>query len=339
MPIRTQTIDLELLHPFTIARGTKNVSSIVVAELEHGGILGYGESCPNAYYSESTATVAQAIDDVSEWMSGQSPLAYEHLLEDLSQRMGGESRAALSCLDLAVFDWVGKKLGVSVHRLLGVDPALSPQTSLTIGIDTPQRMVEKLREAGDVPIIKVKVGMPGDVEVVRALRRESRAVFRVDANCGWELREAIEKSHELASLGVEFIEQPLPPEQLDAMEEVYAKSALPLVADENSVVAADLPALVGRFHGINIKLVKCGGLRPALRMIHVARALGFRVMLGCMVDSSLSAAAAAQIAPLVDDVDLDGPLLIKNDPFRGLSYIGARPVVSNLPGLGVEPAD
>jgi L-alanine-DL-glutamate epimerase-like enolase superfamily enzyme len=223
--------------------------------------------------------------------------------------------------------------------LLGLSAQDLPLTSFTVGIDSLDRMVEKLQAACRHPIIKIKLGTDDDVEIVRTLRRETEAVLRVDANCGWDAKKTIAMSHELHALGVEFIEQPLPAEELDAMEEVYRHSALPLIADENCVVPEDVPELRGRFHGINVKLVKCGGILPALRALELARLLGLKTMLGCMIESSLCITAAAHLGPLADFVDLDGPLLITNDPFRGVEYEGARLRLPQRPGLGVEPRD
>lgn len=307
---------------------------MVIAELDHDGIVGIGEACPNRYYNETPESIVDALAAQKAWLATRSPLGYTHFLEEAEEKLA-ECRGALSCLDLAVFDWVGKKLGQPLYRLFGLDLNRSPSTSYTIGIDSVENMVVKIREAAGFPIIKIKLGTPDDIEIVRALREQTEAVFRVDANCGWSVQEAIEKSKELAALGVEFIEQPLPANQLEAMEEVYAKSALPLVADENSVGPADVVHLRGRFHGINIKLVKCGGLLPAMRMVHLARTFGLKLMLGCMVDSSVSATAAAHLGPMMDYLDLDGPLLITNDPYRGVEYIDARPVPPDVPGIGV----
>jgi L-alanine-DL-glutamate epimerase-like enolase superfamily enzyme len=337
MKLATRVVGLKLRHTFTIARGSEDVSPAVVAELEHGGLNGLGEARPDDFYGETPESVQGALARLSGWFERREPLPYRHFLEQAALELGA-SRAALCALDLAVHDWIGKKLGAPLHRLLGLDPARLPATSFTIGIDTIERMVAKLREARGLPIIKVKLGTPNDIEIVRALRRETPATLRVDANCAWSATETIEKSRELEALGVEFIEQPLPPGSLDAMEEVYAKSALPLIADESSVVPADVPHLHRRFHGINIKLVKCGGIQPALRMVDLARAFDLKVMFGCMIESSLAATAAAQIGALADYLDLDSPLLITNDPYRGLAYDGGRLRLPPGPGLGVEPA-
>ena len=340
MIISPRIVELELCHTFTIARASSgdDVSRVVICELSNGDIDALGEVRPSAYYGESPESVVATLRRLSPWLEGRSPAAYRTLLEEAAEELG-EERAALCALDLAVHDWAAKKLGVPLHALFGISPARLPETSFTIGIDSLEGMLEKLREVSEegFTILKIKLGTPDDLDIVRALRKETSATIRVDANCAWEVQETIEKSRELAALGVEFIEQPLPADALDAMEEVCAKSALPVYADENSVTAADIPRLQGRFHGINIKLVKCGGLLPALRMIELARALGFKIMLGCMVESSISATAAAHIAPLVDAVDLDGPLLITNDPYTGVTYSGSRMRLPVEPGIGVVP--
>jgi len=326
---------LRLRHTFRIARGAEDVSEVVVAEVESGGIRGVGEASPSEYYGETPESVEEALGGIADWLSDRNPEHFRHVLDDARERLG-KARAALCALDLALLDWNGRKLGLPLHRILGLDPGRVPKTSFTIGIDSIPRMVEKLREAGDWPIIKVKLGTPEDLEIVRALRKETAAIFRVDANCGWTAAETIEKSRELAGLGVELIEQPLPPERLGDMERVRRESALPVFADENAVVPEDVPALAGKFHGINIKLVKCGGILPAIRMVHIARTLGLRVMFGCMIESSIGCTAAAQLGPLADHMDIDGPLLIANDPYQGLEYLKGEVRLPSGPGLGVE---
>ena len=337
MRLTAEIVDLELHHPFTIARGTQDVSQTVIARLQHGDYVGIGEACPSDFYGETPESVVEALSELAPWIEKGSPVEFRGLLEAAAEEFGPTRRAALSALDLAVHDWFGKRIGHPLYRLWGLDLRDTPPTSFTIGIDTTETMVAKIREASDAQVIKIKLGTDRDLEIVRALRAETEARLRVDANCAWSVSETVEKSVELKALGVEFIEQPLPPDELDAMEEVYAKSALPLIADENCIVAEDVPSLRGRFHGVNIKLIKCGGLLPALNIVSVARSLGMQLMIGCMVDSSVSATAAAHLGPLVDYLDLDGPLLIKNDPYHGLEYIKGRPIPLNRPGIGVEP--
>lgn len=314
---------LELRHTFTISRASQSETETVIVELRSGDERGYGEASPSSFYNETVESAVAALEREREFIESADLDCWYHVLEEAAERFGSD-RAALCAFDTAVHDVVSRRFGRPLWRLLGLDRARVPVSSFTVGIDTTERMVEKLREAERYPIIKVKLGTDRDIEIIRALRAASRATFRVDANCAWTADEAIEKSRELAALGVEFIEQPLPPEALDEMERVCRESALPVVADENAVVPKDVPGLLGRFHGINIKLVKCGGLLPARRMIETARALGLQIMYGCMIESSVLITAAAQIGALADWLDLDGNVLIKNDPFRGVENENGR---------------
>ena len=316
--LRTSIEDLTLRHRFTIARDSQDISRVVFAEFEHDGIIGWGEASPTPFYGETAESVEQDLLELRPWLARCDPRAWRHLLAEAAGYLEGR-RGALCALDLAVHDWAARSIGRSLWELWGLDPRRMPLSSFTIGIDTPEVMVAKLREAPGFPIYKIKVGTPGDIDILRRLRRETDAVFRIDANCGWTAEECIENSRELKALGVEFIEQPLPPDQLDAMEEVCARSALPIVADESSEVPEDVPKLVGRFDGINIKLIKCGGLAPALRMVETARTLGLKVMIGCMIESSVLITAAAQMGAMVDWLDLDGNILITDDPFVGVT--------------------
>jgi L-Ala-D/L-Glu epimerase len=334
--LKVRTADLQLRHTFTIARSSESVSRTVIVELEKDGVVGYGEASPSEFYGHTPESVAQSLEKARPALERADPRRFRPLLEELLEEVDGD-RAALCALDLAIHDWVGKRLGIPLHGLLGLDPARMPLSSFTIGIDSVPKMVEKVREAAGFPILKVKLGTRDDVGVIRALRAVSPARFRVDANCAWTAAETTEKSKELAALGVEFIEQPLPPERLAEMEEVRAASALPLYADESAVVPEDLPHLAGRFDGIVVKLVKCGGILPALRMVEVARTLGLKVMYGCMIESSVSISGAAQIGPLADHLDLDGAILITNDPFEGATNVAGRIALPHRPGLGVKP--
>jgi len=327
---------LRLKHRFTISRDSQEAAETVIVSLEHDGITGYGEASPSRFYNHTAESVSAALEAAAPLLEHADPLQYRRLLDSLLEELQG-NRAALCALDLAFFDWLGKCWGVPAFSILGLDPALAPISSFTIGISSLDHMREKAREAAGFPILKIKLGTGEDVDIIRALREETQAVFRVDANCAWSIQETIEKSRELAALGVEFIEQPLPPENLDGMEKIYRESALPIIADENSITPADVPGLVGRFHGINIKLVKCGGILPALRMIGMARTFGLKVMIGCMIESSVGISGSAQIGPLADYLDLDGAILIDNDPFRGVENHRGRLVYPLRPGLGVLP--
>ncbi len=336
MELQIHIHPLRLKHRFTISRDSQEVVETVVASLEQDGIVGYGEASPSRYYHHTPDSVAAALESARPLLEHADPLQYRHLLDALIESLQG-NRAALCALDLALFDWLGKRLGQPLHSVFGLEPALAPISSFTIGISSIGHMQEKVREAEGFPIFKIKLGTGEDLSIIRALREESLAAFRVDANCAWSVEETIEKSRELAALGVEFIEQPLPPENLEAMERVYRESALPVIADENSVTPDDVSRLAGRFHGINIKLVKCGGLLPAMRMIHLARTFGLKVMIGCMIESSVGISGGAQLGPLADYLDLDGAILIDNDPFHGVENHWGRLVFAERPGLGVIP--
>jgi len=245
--------------------------------------------------------------------------------------------AAAAAVDMALYDLAGKRLGVPLYELLGIDPGNTPVTSFTIGMDTPEIVEAKVEEAADYAVLKVKMGSDDDRQVLETVRRVTDRPLRVDANEGWSLEDAVSRLEWLEEMGVELVEQPLPEGELEAMQELRRLSPLPLFADESCHRATDIPRLATAFDGINIKLMKCGGLGEALRMIAVARAHGMQIMLGCMVESSLAITAAAHLSPLVDHADLDGNLLIGNDPFEGVTIEGGRLVLPDAPGLGVRP--
>jgi L-alanine-DL-glutamate epimerase-like enolase superfamily enzyme len=244
--------------------------------------------------------------------------------------------AARAALSSALHDLVAKRLGVPLHRLWGLDPCKAPKSTFTIGLDTPERIKAKVREAEQFPILKVKLGTDRDREILQAIRDATDKEIRVDANCGWTVKGAIRMLPVLDEFGVTVLEQPLPPEDLDGLAVITAQADIPVIADESCKTVADIPPLVGKVDGINIKLAKCGGLREALRMIAVARAHGLMVMVGCMIESSLGITAAAHFTPLVDIVDLDGAALLSNDPFVGAHIDGGQVTLPVAPGLGVR---
>jgi L-alanine-DL-glutamate epimerase-like enolase superfamily enzyme len=239
---------------------------------------------------------------------------------------------------MAAYDLLGKRAGLPVHALLGLDPTCAPRTSFTIGIDTPEVMAEKAREAEQYPILKVKVGTPTDqqnLDAVRAARPD--AVIRVDANEAWTPKEAVAGIERIAQFGIEFVEQPVAARDLEGLRMVRDAVSLPVIADESCIVPADVSRVAPYVDGINIKLMKCGGIYPALQMIHLARAHNLAVMMGCMIESSLAMTAAAQLSPLLDYADLDGHLLIDDDPYTGVMVEDGRLVLPQAPGLGVQP--
>jgi L-alanine-DL-glutamate epimerase-like enolase superfamily enzyme len=328
--LRHRRLDLELRHTFRLARGASDVRSNLIVELEEDGQLGLGEAAPLAHYGQDWRSAAHAV----ETMVGRldDPRAFDSAAARAA--VAGEP-AAEAAVDMALRDLAGKRLGAPLWELLGLAPRPTPPTSFTIGLDTPEAVARKVREAGDFEILKIKLGSEGDRQVLEAVRGETDRPVRVDANEGWTLAEARERLDWLAGMGVELVEQPLPADRLAESRELRRSSPLPIVADESAHRATDVPRLAEAFDGINIKLMKCGGLGEALRMIHVARAHGMQVMLGCMIESSLAVTAAAHLSPLVDWADLDGNLLVTNDPFVGATVEGGRLVLPEGPGLGV----
>jgi L-alanine-DL-glutamate epimerase-like enolase superfamily enzyme len=328
-------IDLRLRHTFTIARSSRDVEPTLVVNIEHDGIVGYGEASPSERYGETPATVGAFFGrlDLSQF---RDPFALDEILDYVSKASQGDS-AAKAAIDIALHDWVGKKLAVPLWKLWGCNPGKAPVTSFTIGLDSPDKMLEKVLEADRFPILKVKVGVPHDRDIIDFLRRNTTKKIRVDANEGWKRKEeALETILWLEEQGIEFVEQPLPANQLDDIAWLRKRVHIPLIADESVTMAADIPRLNEAFDGINIKLMKCTGLREALRMINTARALSMKVMLGCMIESSIGISAAAQLSPLVDYADLDGNLLITNDPFEGVTVSDGRLELGNSPGIGAR---
>jgi L-alanine-DL-glutamate epimerase-like enolase superfamily enzyme len=332
---RYEHIDLRLRHTFTISRSSRVVEPTFLVTFEHDGISGYGEASPSPRYGETPATVAAFFErlDMTQF---SDPFALDRILGSVAQIAPGNG-SAKAAIDIALHDWIGKKLNRPLWKMWGCDAAATPLTSFTIGLDTPEKMVEKVREAEEYPVLKVKVGVGNEREIIAMLRRHTKKVIRVDANEGWKSREdALETILWLEDQGVEFVEQPMPADRLSDIAWLRERVHIPLIADESLRTAADIPALKEAFDGINIKLMKCGGLREATRMIHTARAMSMKIMLGCMIESSVGISAAAQLSPLVDYADLDGNLLIANDPFDGVGVAGGRLRLSDLPGIGVR---
>jgi L-alanine-DL-glutamate epimerase-like enolase superfamily enzyme len=328
---------LPLRHPFTISRGTVEVQDTVVVQLHEGGCFGYGEATTNPYYGATVESLMRRITAAAPLLRGVAADDLDAVLAAIGSALGDDTFARCA-LDMAAHDLWAKRQDRPLHRLWGLDPAAGPASNYTIGIDTPERMVRKLAEVPEWPIYKIKLGTDRDLEIIRELRRHTDKPFRVDANCGWSVKQAIEFSGPLAELGVEFIEQPLAAED-PGMEEVRRHSALPVFADESCGVEADVDACAGRFHGINIKLVKCGGLAPARRMIARARELGLDVMCGCMTESTVGISALAQIVPQLDFVDMDGAALLASDIASGVVVEGGLRRYPDRPGTGVELLD
>ncbi len=332
MRLAYETRELQLRHTFHIAHGASATRRNVLLRLGEG----LGEAAPVAYHGESAEGVVAALE---QWRSELERLDDPAAIAWLLQRLGG-SRAARAAVDLALHDALGKRLGTPLYTLLGLSGLPLPRTSFTIAITAPEELVARVQAAARFPILKVKLGTDRDVAIVQTIRAAApQAALRVDANAAWSSRQALELIPQLAELGVELVEQPLAVDDLAGLRELQrAKLPLPIIADESVKAPADIVRLADTVDGVNIKLMKTGGIRVALAAIETARSCGLKIMLGCMVETSLGVTAAAQLAGLADWVDLDGPLLIANDPFRGVRFDGAELTLPEGPGLGVTAA-
>ena len=334
MTVSYKIFELPFKYPFTISKGTKTVQPTFIVELDYFGIKGYGEAPAIAYYNipvEKMAADLEAKKMFVEKFALTDPERYWHYLHHLFP----QNPFLVCALDMAGWDIYGKLKRKQLHQLWGLDTSNTPLTDYTIGIADIEVMVQKMK-ATPWPIYKVKVGADNDLEMVAALRKETDAVLRVDANAGWTLEQALQKIPVLKTLGVEMVEQPLAKDDWEGMKVLYQQSELPLYADESCVSEHDVAKCAGHFHGINIKLTKCSGITPAKRMIEAARKLNLKVMMGCMNESSVGTAAIAQFAPLLDMVDMDGPLLLSQDIARGVGFERGKIIYNDMPGLGIE---
>lgn len=335
LKLAAEVITLKTKHPFIIARGGADDYRVVWVRLSDGdGVEGWGEADPSRYYGETADTVLAVLKKLEPYLP-KDVFDLEATEATFAQVVpkNGAARAALSA---ALHDLVGKRLGQPLWRLWGLDPARAPRSSFTIGIDTPEKIRQKVAEASSYPILKIKLGTDRDEEILRTIRDVTDKPIRVDANAGWTRQRAIEMLPVLREYGVEFVEQPLPPDDLEGIAAVRRQGVLPVVVDESCISATDIPRVAAAADGINIKLAKCGSLREALRMIATARAHGMLVMVGCMIESSLGITAAAHFTPLVDAADLDGAALTANDPFAGATIEEGQIRLPTGPGLGVR---
>jgi L-alanine-DL-glutamate epimerase-like enolase superfamily enzyme len=334
MNLHVQGLDLPLKHRFTIAHQSREVQETLIVRLEEDGLFGLGESTTNPFYGITLDNMREALEKFKPVLLGGKWNTPAELWE-LGKEVFRDNPFAQCALDQAAWDLYTKKKGKKLYEYLDLNPQRIPTTNFTIGIDTVEKMCAKLREV-EWPIYKIKLGTDQDLEIVRELRKNTNSIFRVDANCAWTVDQAISYSEELALLGVEFIEQPLAKDNLEGMREVFAQSKLPLIADESCISEADVDKCQGRFHGVNIKLVKAGGITPALRMIQQAKALGMKTMVGCMTESSVGISAIAHIAPLLDYVDMDGAMLLAKDPAKGVRIFPDEVLFPEGPGIGAE---
>ena len=325
-------------HPFVIARGSApDFRLIRVRLIDDDGVEGWGEAAPNRFYGETVDTALAALARLTPIVETCDPWALEDIELEMNRalRFNGSVKSAISA---AMHDLAGKRLGVPLYKLWGLDAKKAPLSSFTIAIAaTDAELRERVEQAADYPVLKVKLGTAHDAQIIRTVREAAPTkILRVDANAAWTAKHALEMIDVLVECGVEYVEQPLPPHDLDGLRFVRDRSSLPVIADESCVVSADVARLVGVVDGINIKLSKCGGLREALKMIATARSHGMLVMAGCMIETSLGITAAAHFAPLLDYADFDGAALLSDDPYIGATITAGQIVIPTAPGLGVQ---
>lgn len=329
--------ELKLAHVFTVASYSRTTTPDVQVELEWEGVTGYGEASMPPYLGQSVESVTNFLNkvDLSQF---NDPFKMEDILTYVDSLSEGDG-AAKCAIDIALHDLVGKLMGQPWYRIWGLDPAKAPSTTFTIGIDTPEVVKEKTLEAvGKFNILKVKVGLDTDVQMIETIRTVTDVPLAVDANQGWKDRsKALDEIFWLKEHGIVMVEQPMPKERLDDIAWLTEHSPLPIFADESIQRMKDIPSLVGAYNGINIKLMKCTGMREGWKMANMARALGMKVMVGCMTETSCAVSAAAQFSPYVDFADLDGNLLIANDRFDGVKVVNGKLTLPDRPGIGVIP--
>jgi L-alanine-DL-glutamate epimerase-like enolase superfamily enzyme len=335
MELILHVVPLRLRHTFTIAHGSHDVQHNLIVELRDGPQRGFGEASTVGFYGNSGHTMAASLERVRARVEADrvdEPGAFWQRMAPLL----AEDPFALCALDQAAHDLWGQRLGQPVWRLWGLQISHLPPSDYTIGIAPVDEMVRKLREFPDFPVYKIKLGTKDDLAIVRALRRETPAKFRVDANCAWDAATTLRLAEPLRDLGVEFIEQPLPADDVAGQREVFARCALPVMADESCQSEGDVARCAGLFHAVNIKLTKCGGLTPARRMIARARELGLKVMIGCMTESTVGISAIGQLVPLLDYADMDGALLLADDVAEGVRVApDGRVCYPEGPGFGL----
>ena len=329
--------ELQLRHVFTVSSYSRKTTPGVQVRIDYQGITGYGEASMPPYLGQSVETVTAFLRKV-DLTRFSDPFCLEDILAYVDSLSPGDS-AAKAAVDIALHDLVGKLLGAPWYRIWGLDPSKAPDTTFTIGIDTPEVVREKTRECADrFNILKVKVGLDNDKEMIRTIREITDLPIAVDANQGWKDRSrALDEIYWLKENGIVMVEQPMPKERLDDNAWITERSPLPIFADEAIQRLADIPSVKGAYHGINIKLMKCTGMREAWKMLNYARAEGMKVMIGCMTETSCAVSAAAQLSPAVDFADLDGNLLISNDLFDGMKVEAGRIVLPDRPGIGILP--
>lgn len=336
MHLSFEPYELKLKHVFTVSSFSRSTTPDVQVRIDYDGYTGYGEASMPPYLGQTVESVCSFLKKV-DLEQFPDPFCIDDILTYIDSLSDSDS-AAKAAVDIALHDLVGKIIGAPWHRMLGLNPEKTPNTTYTIGIDTDEMVKLKTREvAGQFKILKVKLGTPRDREMIRAIREVSDLPIAVDVNQGWKnKKKALDEIFWLKEQGIVMVEQPMPKEMLDANAWLTERSPLPTFADEAIQRLKDIPAIKGAYTGINIKLMKCTGMREAWKMMNYARAEGMRVMIGCMTETSCAIAAAAQLSPAVDFADLDGNLLIANDIFRGTTVVDGKITLNQLPGIGIE---
>jgi L-Ala-D/L-Glu epimerase len=333
--VETRIQRLELRHTWTTTMSSSDHRDTLIVSISREGITGIGEGAPIVRYNEDAAGGQLAVESVRDLLTRSSPFHFTTIMRRVRERLGG-NYAAQAAIAGALVDWAGRKLGVPVHRLFGLDPSAAPITTFSIGIDDPETTRRKVEEAARYPVLKIKVGLDSDEATIAAVRSVTDKPLRVDANEGWKDKEtAVRKIEWLEKQGVEMIEQPMPAAMIEETAWVRERVSVPIVADEACIDLASIPGLAGAYDGVNVKLDKCGGILEARAMLETARALGMKTMLGCMVSSSVAITTAAHLSPLADWADLDGNLLVGNDPWEGVLVSEGRLILPDRPGLGL----
>ena len=336
--LTAKIVRLNLQHTWTTTMSSSQYRDTLHVAYGRDGITGHGEGAPIVRYKEDAESAKKAVESVRDVLLSADAMQFSKTMSEVFRRVKGEW-AGKAAMDIALMDWVGQKLGIPLYSYFGLDPKDAPVTTFSIGIDTPEITKQKTAEAADYPILKVKVGLATDEPTIEAVRSVTKKPLRVDANEGWkDKEEAVRKINWLEKMGVEFIEQPLPAEMIEETRWIRSRVHIPVIADEACQRASDIPKLREAFDGVNVKLDKSGGMLEAYRMLQIAKALGMKTMLGCMISSSVSVTAAAHLSPLVDYADLDGNLLISNDPFRGVKVEKGKLVLPKGAGLGLVKA-
>jgi L-Ala-D/L-Glu epimerase len=335
MQLILHQFELPLRHTFTITHESRDKQPTLIVELKDGEYSGFGEATETPYYGITIQKLVNQLEAVKPIIEAYRLDNPRDFWEEMAMQLLNSHPFALCALDCAAWDLWAKKLSKPLYQTWGLDISKNTITDYTIGIDSVEKMVEKLKEM-PFPLYKIKLGTNEDIEIIKALRKHTDAVFRVDANTAWTAKQTIEYAPKLKELGVEFIEQPLKANDWNGMAEVFEHSVLPIIADESCILEADVAKCAGYFHGINIKLMKCGGLTPALRMIENAKTLGLKTMVGCMTESTIGCSAIAHLLPLLNYVDMDGPLLVEDTISTGITIDYGKIIYSNEHGTGAK---